>query len=190
MIAASPRTMTAWLRATIARQRRRTSSRGASDSRTTGRGFAICASAYVVVAAAVAVVQATAPFTRGWWLVAYLILVGGLSQLLLGSGLIALARRSAASAYGAIATRAQLALWNAGTVTVAVADLVEAPPAVLAGSVALYGALTLFGLELRRVIVTARRPSRRCFRAYVLLLLFLAGSVVIGAALAGALPGG
>ena len=58
-----------------------------SDARTTGRGFAICASAFVVVAATVAVVQATAPFTHGWRLLAYLKLVGGLSQLLLGSGL-------------------------------------------------------------------------------------------------------
>jgi hypothetical protein len=162
----------------------------APESRTTGRGFAICASAFVVVAAAVAVVQATAPFTRGWWLVAYLILVGGLSQLLLGSGLIALARRSAARACGANTTRAQLALWNAGTVTVAIADLGEVPGGVLAGSAALYGALALFGIGLRRVSVTARRPSRRWFGGYVLLLVFLGACVVIGAALAGAVPGG
>lgn len=162
----------------------------ASDARTTGRAFAVCASAFVVAAAAVAVVQATAPFTRGWWLVAYLALVGGLSQLLLGNGLLALARRSAARACGPNATRAQLVLWNAGTVTVAVADLAEVQGAVLAGSVALYGALVLFGLGLRRVSVSARHPSRRWLRAYVVLLVFLAASVVIGAALAGALPGG
>jgi hypothetical protein len=162
----------------------------ASSSRTTEHGFAICASAFVVVAGAVAVVQATAPFTRGWWLVAYLILVGGLSQLLLGSGLIALARRSAARASGSSATRAQLVLWNAGTVAVAIADLGEFPAGVLAGSLALYGALALFGIGLRRVSVTAGRPSRFWFRGYVLLLVFLGACVVIGAGLAGALPGG
>jgi hypothetical protein len=162
----------------------------ASPSRTAERGFAICGSAFLVAAGAVAVVQATAPFTRGWWLVAYLILVGGLSQLLLGSGLIALARRSAARACGASATRAQLVLWNAGTVTVAIADLTEVPAGVLAGSLALYGALALFSVGLRRVVVTAGRPSKFWFRGYVLLLVFLAACVVIGAALAGALPGG
>jgi hypothetical protein len=162
----------------------------ASGSRTTPHGFAVCASAFVVVAGAVAVVQAAAPFTRGWWLVAYLSLVGGLSQLLLGSGLTALARRSAARACGTRATRAQLVLWNAGTVTVAIADLTEAPAGVFAGSLALYGALALFSVGLHRVIVTARRPSTFWIRGYALLLVFLAACVVIGAALAGALPGG
>jgi hypothetical protein len=120
----------------------------------------------------------------------YLTLVGGLSQLLLGSGLIALAKRSAARASGATATRAQLLLWNTGTVAVAVADVGDVPAGVLAGSVALYGALALFGIGLRRVSVTAGRPSSFWFRGYVLLLVFLAACVVIGAALAGALPGG
>jgi hypothetical protein len=81
-------------------------------------------------------------------------------------------------------------LWNVGTVTVAVADLKEIPGAVLAGSVALYGALVLFGLGLRRVHVTGFHPSRRWTRGYVVLLIFLAASVVIGTALAGALPDG
>lgn len=162
----------------------------ASPSRTTERGFAICASAFFVAAGAVAVVQATAPFTRGWWLVAYLTLVGGVSQLLLGSGQTALARRSAARVPGVSASRAQLVLWNAGTVTVAIADLTEVPAGVLAGSLALYAALALFSVGLRRIIVSADRLSKFWFRSYVLLLVSLTASVVIGAALAGALPGG
>jgi hypothetical protein len=144
---------------------------------------------FVLVAAGLAVVQAIAPFTRGWWLVAYLLLVGGVSQLLLGSGLIALARSSAARAPGATTTHAQLLLWNAGTVTVALADLGESSPGVLAGSIALYVALALFGIALRHVRVTARCPPRHWIRVYRLLLTFLGTSVVIGAALAGALPG-
>ncbi len=158
-----------------------------SEGRTTGRGFTICACAFVVVAATVGVVQASAPFTRGWWLVAYLLLVGGLSQVLLGRGLIAIARRSTAHEFRATATGAQLALWNAGTVTVAMADLTEHPGGVLAGSATLYCALALFAIGLRHVSITARYPARRWIRGYVVLLLFLASSVVIGAALAGAL---
>ena len=99
-------------------------------------------------------------------------------------------RPAAARAPRPSATRAQLVLWNAGTVTVAIADLTEAPAGILAGSAALYGALALFGIELRRVRVTASRPSSFWFRGYVLLLVFLGACVVIGAALAGALPGG
>jgi hypothetical protein len=161
----------------------------ASESPAATRGFVLCAAAFVVGSAAVAVVQAFAPFARGWWLVAFLILVGGLSQLLLGSGLIALARRSAARAPGAIATVAELLLWNTGTLTVAVADLGEAPAGVLAGSVALYGALVLFTIGLRRVTVTARRPPGRWLRGYALLLIVLGASVLIGTSLAGAIPG-
>jgi hypothetical protein len=119
----------------------------------------------------------------------YLILVGGLSQLLLGSGLIALARRSAARSSGAIATRAQLLLWNTGTVTVAAADLGEAHGGHLAASVVLSRALVLITIALRRVKVTARRPPRRWVRGYVLLLTVLGASVLIGTGLAGALPG-
>jgi hypothetical protein len=156
----------------------------------TGRGFVVCAAAFVAAAVAVAVVQAFAPFTRGWWLMSYLVLVGGLSQLLLGNGLVALAKRSAARPPGASATRAQLLLWNTGTVAVAVADLGDVPAGVLAGSFALYCALVLFGIGLRRVSLTARRPAQRSSRFYLLLLAFLSASVIVGVSLAGALPGG
>jgi hypothetical protein len=71
-------------------------------------------------------------------------------------------------------------------VTVAVADLVEAPAAVLAGSVLLLAALALFSLELRRI---GRRPLGAWRVAYVALVAFLAVSVAVGAALAEALPG-
>jgi hypothetical protein len=70
-------------------------------------------------------------------------------------------------------------------VTVAVADLGEAPDGILAGSVALRGALVLFTIGLRRVTVTARRPPRRCLRGYALLLTVLGASVLIGAGLPG-----
>ena len=158
------------------------------DPQAPGREFAFCAAAFVALAAGFAVLQAAAPFTRGWWLVAYLFLVGGLSQLLLGSGLIALARRSKARATAANA-RAQLVLWNAGTATVAIADLRNAPGGVLAGSLILLAALALFAVGARRVSVTARHAVRRWIDCYLALLAFLATSVVVGTALAGALPG-
>jgi hypothetical protein len=84
----------------------------------------------------------------------------------------------------------QLLLWNTGTIAVAVADVGDVPAGVLAGSVALYGALALFGIGLRRVNLTARGPSRRWSRFYSLLLAFLGASVMVGVSLAGALPGG
>jgi hypothetical protein len=83
----------------------------------------------------------------------------------------------------------QLLLWNAGTVIVAVADLASTPAGVLVGSVLLLLALGAFALSLRRVEITAQRPMRAWIRSYALLIAFLVGSVIVGAVLAGALPG-
>ncbi|MEP6953814.1 MAG: hypothetical protein ABI950_07120 [Solirubrobacteraceae bacterium] len=151
--------------------------------------FALSAAAFVVAAAVAAVVRIAAPFPRGWWLVAFLVLVGGLSQLLLGGGLAALAGRAGSPPPGASERRAQLALWNVGTVAVAVADLGDVHVGVLAGSVALLLALALFARGLAIVNVKARRPSTRLNRSYALLLVALGVSVAIGAGLAHTLPG-
>jgi hypothetical protein len=74
----------------------------------------------------------------------------------------------------------------AAFVAVAVADVGDVPAGVLAGSVALYGAPALFGIGLRRISLTARRPERRWSRLYVLLLAFLGASVIVGVLLAAA----
>lgn len=152
------------------------------------RPFAACAAAFLLAAAVIAGLQAGVEVTRGWWLVAYLALVGGVAQLLLGPGLGALARHADARPPGPHARRAELALWNAGTVTVAVADLAGAGAGVVAGSVVLLVALALFAADLRRVRATGRRRASRWERGYVLLLVFLAASVLVGTGLAGALP--
>jgi hypothetical protein len=145
-----------------------------------GQAFVACGAAYLTAAALVAAVHATAPVTRGWWLVAFLSLVGGVSQLLLGPGLLALARRSGAPAPGARAAGAELVLWNLGTLTVAVADLAPSMVGVVAGSALLVIALALFAGALRRIRATARHPARGWVGAYALLLVFLAASVVVG----------
>lgn len=144
----------------------------------------ICAATFLTAAAVIAVVITTAPITRGWWLVAYLALVGGISQILLGSGLVALARRSGAGVLELRHKRAELVLWNAGAVIVAVADLAAAPGGVLAGSVLLVAALALFAGGLCETVATARRPVQGWVRMYAFLLGFLTVSVAVGAVLA------
>ena len=153
-----------------------------------GREFTGCAAGFVLVALIVAAVHATTPITRGWWLVAYLILVGGLSQLLLGPGLIVISERSGARSPSDRAMQAELVLWNVGTVTVAVADLASMPAGVLVGSLLLLVALGAFLLLIRRVETTAQRPLTASIHGYKLLIAFLVGSTIIGAALARALP--
>lgn len=104
-----------------------------------GRIFAVCAVLFLAMAAIIAIINARAPFAHGWWLVAYLGLVGGVAQLLLGPGLIALASRGGANAPALQYNTGEIVLWNAGTVIAAVADLAAAPSGVLAGSVLLCG---------------------------------------------------
>ena len=147
-------------------------------------GFIVGGTAYLLAAAGVAVVHAGSPVTRGWWLVAFLSLVGGLSQLLLGPGLLALARRSGAPAPPRRTAAAELVLWNGGTATIAVADLAPSFAGVLGGSVLLCLALVLFAADLRGVRAGGRRPARRWTWAYGLLLGFLALSVGVGVLLA------
>lgn len=129
------------------------------------------------------------PIDRGWWLVAYLTLVGGLAQVALGGGLAVLARATGGRPYGPATLRAQLALYNLGVVLVAVADMAAAPLGVLAGSIVLIVALGLYAAALQHVVDSGQRAWPVGTFAYGALLTVLAGSVVVGTALAGALPG-
>lgn len=153
------------------------------------RAFIACSAAFVAAAAVIVAVQFAAPITRGWWLAAYLSLVGGISQGLLGPGLSVIARRAGARRPTAKATRAQLVLWNVGTIIVAVADLATAPSGILFGGFLLLVALASFTGSLRTVRATALQPTSRLATSYFLLVLVLAGSVFVGAALGNALPG-
>ena len=152
--------------------------------RTGGRAFVVCAAVFIIAAAVIAVINTRTPFTRGWWLVAYLALVGGVAQIMLGPGLIALARHSDAAMPGLHHKFAELLLWNTGTAIVAFADIAISPPGVLAGSVLLIAALFLFAGELHGASAFARRPAPGWRRMYALLLVFLLGSVAVGTVLA------
>jgi hypothetical protein len=145
--------------------------------------------AFAGAAGIIAVANTIAPIDHGWWLVAYLALVGGLSQSLLGTGLSALAIRTGARRSAESTTWSQFALWNTGVVLVAVADLTAVSIGVLLGSVLLLAALGFFAVALRRTSATAVSPMPVGVVVYGLLLVFLIGSVVVGTGLADALPG-
>jgi hypothetical protein len=63
--------------------------RGLSLDRSTVR-FLASASVLIVAGGAVAAVNSAAPFGHGSWLAAYLVLVAGVSQVVLGAGRLAL----------------------------------------------------------------------------------------------------
>jgi hypothetical protein len=143
--------------------------------------------AFVIAAAAVGTANVVAPFDRGWWLTAYLFLVGGLAQFLLIRGHDALT--TGPRQPPAWLVWAQWSLWNAGTAIVAVADMAQVMAGVDVGSVALVIALVLYQLGVQRAgVASDRRPSGLEY-AYVTLVLALASSVLLGTFLAGALPG-
>lgn len=149
------------------------------------RGLAL---AFLLAAALAAALRTTTPFEHGWWLVAYLALVGGLAQLLLAPG-----RASGLSRVGAAhPPRAwlwcELALWNVGTLVVPVGVFTDGASAVLGGSIVLLTALVLYAAGLRRAARKARRSARGWERAYYALIGFLVASVLVGTRLGEALP--
>jgi hypothetical protein len=141
--------------------------------------FALLGGALVVAGGIVAAVNSAAPFAHGSWLAAYLVLVAGISQVLLGVGRLALLVREPPRRL----IRAQLLLWNAGSVAVPAGVLGDAALPVTAGSFALLAALACFAAGVRGV------PLHASAVAYHALIVALAGSVIVGSALADAAPG-
>lgn len=148
-----------------------------------------CAGAFLVAGIVAAAVRAVVTLPHGWWLVAYLVLVGAVAQALLGAGEVKLAARDDPKPPPATMVVWQLALWNTGTVAVALADLAGAPAGVLAGSVALLVALALFARGPGQRLRAARRRPLVVEALYLLLVASLVVSVLTGCYLAYALPG-
>ena len=146
--------------------------------------FAGLAGAFTLAAAMVAAARSQQPFDHGWWLVAYLLLVGGLSQLIFGAGQFAL---GAASARPRVLA-GELVFWNLGALLVPVGVFAGAPVVVAIGSIVLLAALALFAAATN--VQSRRRARDHLFwlYAYRAVVIFLAGSVVVGTGLADALP--
>ena len=142
-------------------------------------GFIVCGGILIVAGGVVAAVNSAAPFAHGSWLAAYLVLVGGVAQILLAGGRAAIVSRSGRS-------RGRLVLWNFGSLAVPAGVLADTTASVTAGSVALLCALALFAKA-----GFPPAPGRRARAvAYLVLIVSLAASVVVGSALADAAPGG
>ena len=162
------------------------SRQGVTRDRAQGAASASSA-AFVIGAAVFGAANVVAPFERGWWLTAYLFLVGGLAQLLLVRGQEALT--TGPHHPSAFLVWAQWGLWNLGTAIVAVADMAQVMAAVDAGSVVLLVALVLYHLGARRPGATPGRHASALGCGYTALLVVLGSCVLLGTFLAGALPG-
>lgn len=151
--------------------------------------FLAAGTTFAAAAITFAAINAVDPFTRGWWLVSYLFLVGCVSQILLGRGQLVYAVTAQGQLPSVASMRWQLALWNLATVAVAAADMASDPVVVLLGGLVMLAALGCFAAAFSRVVHTADRRSAGWERFYLGLLISLAWCVVIGCALAHALPG-
>lgn len=142
----------------------------------------ISALAALLIGLIVAGMRAAFPFEHGIWLVAYLLLVGFAAPLLLALGESKLLAGRAPSGPGA---GLQAVLWLIGTVAVPAGVIADTRSLVVVGGLALWLALAS--------MLAATRPRRRSSPpdaspvlagAYVGLIAFMAGSVVVGFLLA------
>lgn len=115
--------------------------------------FVIVGSACVVAGGLVAAVTGPTDFEHGSWLAAYLVLVGGVAQIVLGAGQAWLARQVPP----ARSTRSEAWSWNIGAVAVVSGTLLSEPTLTTVGGTVLMLALVLFVAGVRRMRPSSRR---------------------------------
>ena len=132
----------------------------------------------VIAGGLVAAVNSAAPFAHGSWLAAYLVLVAGVAQIVLGVAAVALAP----AGQSARLAPAHLLFWNVGSIAVPAGVLVTERLLVAVGSISLLAALATFTASVRRASPGPRRVG------YQLLVAALAISVLVGCTLGDAAP--
>lgn len=130
----------------------------------------------VIVGGLVAAAASASPFAHDAWLAAYLVLVGGVSQIALGVG----QRFLRVAPVPTETARLEFVLWNAGNIVVVAGVLLDVPAIVLVGSGALCVALGLFAHSVRGVSPRCGVPAA----LYRVVLVGLAISVPVGCVLA------
>jgi hypothetical protein len=140
------------------------------------RTFVVIGSIFVVAGGLVAAVSGPTSFERGSWLAAYLVLVGGVAQIVLGAGQAWLADRVPPDR----STRFEAWSWNAGVATVVIGTLASMPVLTSLGGLASAAALWLF-LAGVRTVRPASRVVALLYRGVAAIVLV---SIPVGIALA------
>lgn len=140
--------------------------------------FGVLAGGSMVAGGLVAAVDSAVPFAHGSWLAAYLVLVGGVGQAVLGLGHHALPGAHPPAAL----RRAQLALFATGDLLVPAGVLAALPALVAVGSVLVLGALGCFWHGAR----TPRRTRGAVAAGYDALVVCLALGALVGLGLTAA----
>ena len=144
--------------------------------------------ACISLAALVAIVDALTTDWRWHWLALHLVLLGGVSQLVLGAGQFFASAFLATDPPGRRLVAAQLAAWNGGTVLVVTGVTGGWPILAEAGAALVITGLVLFALALRGMQRRALRRARWALRWYQAATWSLALGAMIGALLAHGTP--
>lgn len=137
--------------------------------------FVLAGGLCVVAGGLVAAATASTPSELGSWTAAYLVLVGGVAQLLLASGQAILTTE-----HSPTLARVEFVCWNLGNAAVVAGTLSGRPWPVTAGGCVLLVALVSFLFACRRSV----RGGRAMLYGYRALAGFLGLSVVAGTVLA------
>jgi nitrite reductase (NO-forming) len=142
----------------------------------------------MLAASAVAVVaDAAGADPRLHWLALHLALLGGVSQLVLGAGQFFVCAFLATTPPSRRLVGAQLAIWNVGTVAVAVGVPLEVQALVDGGAVLVAAGLVLYLGSLRAMQQRSLQQARWAVRWYQASASCLVVGVLVGAVLAGGL---
>jgi nitrite reductase (NO-forming) len=150
--------------------------------------FFFCGLAFLLAAAAAAIVQAVHPWPWGHWLALHLAFVGGVSQLVLGASQFFAGAFLATDPPPRAIVRVQLAAWNLGAIGLAVAVPLAAGAAIWIAVGLLVAALALWALAIATMWRRSLRRSPWAVAWYCVGALFLGLGMIAGSLLAHGSP--
>lgn len=140
--------------------------------------------AWLVAAGVVAVVAAATGSMDARWLALHFAFVGGVSQLIVGAAQFFACAFLATSPPAQRTVRAELLLWNAATVAVAVGVPLKLVPLTGIGGTLLLAGLAVFAFSLRGMRRRSLQHRPWATRWYLTAAAFLAGGAVLGPVMA------
>jgi nitrite reductase (NO-forming) len=149
--------------------------------------FFTAALAMLAVSALAVVADAAGADPRLHWLALHLALLGGVSQLVLGAGQFFVCAFLATTPPSRRLVGAQLAVWNVGTLAVAIGVPLKVDAVVDGGAVLVAGGLVLYLASLSAMQRRSLQQARWAVRWYQASASCLVVGVLVGAVLAGGL---
>jgi len=146
--------------------------------------FFLLGVAYLAAGALVAGAYGVTGWSPGRWLAVHLVFVGGISQLVLGASQFFVGAFLATDPPARALVRAQLILWNLGTLAVAASVVFALPAGAEIGALGLAAALVLYARGLRGMERRSLQRARWAVRWYYACAALLVPGLAAGALIA------